>query len=65
MATVNWYKIASCIKAYKRYEKGVGEYDTAWNEWKLAHQSKCEAKEGLGKCPLQPDAPEEPLLNDY
>ncbi|KAF2180920.1 hypothetical protein K469DRAFT_555790 [Zopfia rhizophila CBS 207.26] len=62
---INLGPIAGYIKVHKRYEKEDGDYDTAWIEWHLAHQRKCNGDEEVCKCPPPPEAPAEPFLQDY
>jgi hypothetical protein len=62
---INLHKIARYFKSYIRYEREVRKHDTAEIKWQLAQKRKCKDEEGMCKCPSQPDAPEELLLNDY
>ena len=62
---INLYKIVGYIKAYKRYKKEDGNYNTAWIKRELVCQHKYNDKEGGYKCPLLLEVLVEPFLKEY
>jgi len=58
-------KVKAYIKAYKKFKKTDGVFDTQYIEWQAKHQRECSIDASTCRCPPEPKGPTPPTLEDY